>query len=56
MKQCKGKNKARHLQNAINYIFNPEKYSQRWMGGNVGSTPTEVFDNMMRLKKIYGKV
>ena len=55
MKQCKGKNKARHLQNAINYIFNPEKYSQRWMGGNVGSTPTEVFDNMMRLKKIYGK-
>lgn len=55
MKQCKGKNKARHLQNAINYIFNPEKYSQRWMGGNVGSTPIEVFDNMMRLKKIYGK-
>lgn len=55
MKQCKGKNKARHLKNALQYIFNPEKFSEKWMGGNAGSGAEEVYSSMMRLKKMLGK-
>lgn len=58
MKECKGKNKARHLKNALEYIFDPkgkDRVSERWMGGNVGGNAKEVYENMMRLKQIYGK-
>lgn len=55
MKQCKGKNKAKHLKNALEYIFNPEKFSQRWMGGNAGSSAHAAYENMMRLKRTMGK-
>lgn len=56
IKESKGSNKAAHLQNAINYILNPDKTENRlWCGGNVGTEPKEVFDAFINTKKDFQK-
>ena len=58
MKACKGRNKARHLKNALEYIYNPKdtnRVSEKWMGGNCGQNAKEIYENMIRWKKICGK-
>lgn len=58
MKACKGRNKASHLKNALEYIYNPKdtnRVSEKWMGGNCGQNAKEVYENMIRWKKICGK-
>ena len=54
MKACKGRNKARHLKNALEYIYNPKdtnRVSEKWMGGNCGQNAKEIYENMIRWKK-----
>lgn len=57
MKQTSGRDPARHLKNGIEYILRPEKTSAgRWVGGNCGSTPWEVYQTMHATKMDYGKL
>lgn len=57
MKQTGGKTPSRHLKNGINYIMKGEKTAGgRWIGGNAGSTPWEVYQTMLDTKRDYGKM
>lgn len=40
----------------IDYILNPEKTEDRWIGGNAGSTTQNVYDRMMTTKREFHKV
>ena len=39
----------------IDYILNPEKTEDRWIGGNAGSTTQNVYDRMMTTKREFHK-
>lgn len=57
MKQCGSGNPSRHLKNGIAYIMREEKtQTGRFIGGNAGSTPAEVYRTMMNTKRDYGKL
>lgn len=57
MKQTGNKNPSRHLKNGINYIMKGEKTAGgRWIGGNAGSIPWEVYQTMLDTKREYGKM
>ncbi len=57
MKESSRGNPGRHLQNAIEYIMNPEKTEHRLLvGGNSGSAPAEVYQTFLDTKMDYGKL
>lgn len=57
MKQSGRGNPSRHLKNGIAYIMRGEKtQGGRFLGGNAGSTPAEVYQTMMDTKRDYGKL
>ena len=56
MKETPGSNPSGHLKNAIDYILKPEKTKGGLLvGGNCGTTPEMVYQQMMDTKMVYGK-
>ena len=39
----------------IDYILNPDKTEDRWIGGNAGLTTQNVYDRMMTTKREFHK-
>lgn len=57
MKQSGSRNPSRHLKNGIDYIMKAQKTEDgRWIGGNAGTTPAEVYQTMLDTKSSYGKL
>ena len=56
IKETKGTNKAAHLKHNIFYICNPDKTGNGfWIGGNAGSGPEIIYQNMITNKKMWSK-
>ena len=47
VKERKSGNPNAGLYNCIDYILNPDKTEERYIGGNAGSTTQEVYNRMM---------
>ena len=56
IKQVNGSNPAAHLKRNIFYICNPEKTGGGiWIGGNAGTLPENIYNNMVTNKLLWGK-
>lgn len=55
MNSEKNRNPAQHLQNALEYIQNPDKTEKLFLVGSVNCLPETVFDQMMDTKKLFQK-
>lgn len=56
LKEAKNRKPSQHLQNAINYILNPDKTENGlWVGSNCGITSQEIYDAMMSTKNEFNK-
>lgn len=56
MKASKVGKPSKGLKNCIQYILNPGKTEDLWIGGNSGSTAEEVYQTMMETKNEYDKL
>lgn len=56
MKEANGRNPSRHLENAINYIMNPEKTRQGELVGGINCFPKTAYERMKETKELYGKM
>ena len=52
VKERKSGNPNAGLYNCIDYILNPDKTEERYIGGNAGSTTQEVYGNKTRISQI----
>lgn len=55
MNSEKKRNPAQHLQNALEYIQNPDKTEKLFLVGSVNCLPETAFDQMMDTKKLFQK-
>jgi hypothetical protein len=55
MNSDKNRNPAQHLQNALEYIQNPEKTEKLFLVGSVNCLPETAFEQMMDTKKLFQK-
>lgn len=55
MNSEKKRNPAQHLQNALEYIQNPDKTEKLFLVGGVNCLPETAFDQMMDTKKLFQK-
>jgi hypothetical protein len=55
MNSEKNRNPAQHLQNALEYIQNPDKTEKLFLVGSVNCLPETAFDQMMDTKKLFQK-
>ena len=53
VKERKSGNPNAGLYNCIDYILNPDKTEERYIGGNAGSTTQEVYNRMMATKQNF---
>ena len=52
LKEAKNRKPSQHLQNAINYILNPDKTENGlWVGSNCGITSQEIYDAIHFLRR-----
>ena len=56
VKERKSGNPNAGLYNCIDYILNPDKTEERYIGGNAGSTTQEVYNRMMATKQEFRKL
>ena len=55
IKESKGRNPASHLENALNYIQNPDKTEECVLVGGINCLPDTVFEQMEETKNIFHK-
>lgn len=55
MNSEKNRNPAQHLQNALEYIQNPDKTEKLFLVGSVNCLPETAFDQMLDTKKLFQK-
>ena len=55
IKEAKGRNPASHLENALNYIQNPDKTEECVMVGIINFLPDTAFEQMTETKNIFHK-
>lgn len=55
MNSEKKRNPAQHLQNALEYIQNPDKTEKLFLVGSVNCLPETAFEQMMDTKKLFQK-
>lgn len=55
MNSEKNRNPAQHLQNALEYIQNPDKTEKLFLVGSVNCLPETAFDQMTDTKKLFQK-
>ena len=55
MNSEKNRNPAQHLQNALEYIQNPDKTEKLFLVGSVNCLPKTAFEQMMDTKKLFQK-
>ena len=56
VKERKSGNPNAGIYNCIDYILNPDKTEERYIGGNAGSTTQEVYNRMMATKQEFRKL
>ena len=55
IKESKGRNPASHLENALNYIQNPDKTEECVLVGSINCLPDTAFEQMEEAKNIFHK-
>lgn len=55
IKESKGRNPASHLENALQYIQNPDKTEECDLVGSINCLPDTAFDQMVETKNIFHK-
>ena len=55
IKESKGRNPASHLENALNYIQNPDKTEECVLVGGINCLPDAAFEQMVETKNIFHK-
>ena len=55
IKESKGRNPASHLENALNYIQNPDKTEECVLVGGINCMPDTAFEQMVETKNIFYK-
>ena len=55
MLESKGRNPASHLENALNYIQNPDKTEECVLVGGINCLPDTAFEQMVETKNIFYK-
>lgn len=55
IKESKGRNPASHLENALNYIQNPDKTEECVLVGGINCLPDTAFEQMVETKNIFYK-
>ncbi len=55
IKEAKGRNPASHLENALNYIQNPDKTEECVLVGSINCLPDTAFEQMTETKNIFHK-
>ena len=55
IKESKGRNPASHLENALNYIHNPDKTEECVLVGGINCLPDTAFEQMVETKNIFYK-
>lgn len=55
MNSEKNRNPSQHLQNALEYIQNPDKTEKLFLVGSLNCLPETAFDQMMDTKKLFQK-
>ena len=55
IKESKGRNPASHLENALNYIQNPDKTEECVLVGSINCLPDTAFEQMVETKNIFHK-
>ena len=55
IKESKGRNPASHLENALNYIQNPDKTEECVLVGGINCLPDTAFEQMEETKNIFHK-
>ena len=55
IKESKGRNPASHLENALNYIQNPDKTEECVLVGSINCLPDTAFEQMVETKNIFYK-
>ena len=53
IKESKGRNPASHLENALNYIQNPDKTEECVLVGGINCLPDTAFEQMVETKNIF---
>lgn len=55
IKESKGRNPASHLENALQYIQNPDKTEECVLVGSINCLPDTAFEQMVETKNIFHK-
>ena len=55
IKESKGRNPASHLENALQYIQNPDKIEECVLVGSNNCLPDTAFEQMVETKNIFHK-
>ena len=55
IKESKGRNPASHLENALQYIQNPDKMEECFLMGSINCLPDTAFEQMVETKNIFHK-
>ena len=55
IKEAKGRNPTSHLENALNYIQNPDKTEECVLVGSISCLPDTAFEQMVETKNIFHK-
>lgn len=55
IKESKGRNPASHLENALQYIQNPDKTEECVLVGSINCLPDSAFEQMVETKNIFHK-
>ena len=55
IKEAKGRNPVSHLENALNYIQNPDKTEECVLVGSINCLPDTAFEQMTETKNIFHK-
>lgn len=55
IKESKGRNPASHLENALQYIQNPDKTEECVLVGSINCLPENAFEQMVETKNIFHK-
>ncbi len=56
IKESKGRNPASHLENALQYIQNPDKTEECVLVGSINCLPDTAFEQMVETKNIFHKI
>lgn len=56
IKESKGRNLASHLENALQYIQNPDKTEECVLVGSINCLPDTAFEQMVETKNIFHKI